>query len=336
MAAVGPNGQWNPQAPAKRVTPTGLASDARDLTTRELVAALARRNLRGTEGTIRADAARHLLGPRMPGYDGVGRGHRTRWSSMAVRRAFYVARLRAHGVDGRVIPLLAFVRDGWGWPYVRDVVATAARRSALLDRAHMNQPGRVRSMDDLIDNAEQAGWSGDPQMAEAGLDFRKALASALWYGKPAPGTSMTPAVLALLKPLGAAGFLEASEVEGTRSALEALAARRAAVGLSAEELVPWLVSRSDDEVEAGRQALRALLHAARTIQVRVQRFKGSAIGRSTNPMTLCGDPDVRLWLRSQPGRPTPASTLALAIAQGIFMGHVMHHGPATPSSVGGT
>lgn len=92
------------------------------LTTTEAVAYLRQLGLPANEATLRADAHRGLVSPTMPALDPLGRGTRARWTAASLRRLEYLGRLRRRGVNGRVLPLLAFVYDGWGWEHVLPAV----------------------------------------------------------------------------------------------------------------------------------------------------------------------------------------------------------------------
>src|SRR4051794_26911641 len=61
------------------------------------------------------DIHKGWLSPSMPEHSRSGKGRTAQWSPPAVRRAVYMARLRKRGVNGRVLPLLLWMRDGWGW-----------------------------------------------------------------------------------------------------------------------------------------------------------------------------------------------------------------------------
>src|SRR5690242_18725194 len=99
-----------------------------DLSTNEVVGRLRRVGLAATAVGLRSDVHRQLVSPGMPAAESSGRGRTARWTPMAVRRAEYLGRLRRRGVSGRVLPLLAFVYDGWGWEHIRGAIGAAVQQ----------------------------------------------------------------------------------------------------------------------------------------------------------------------------------------------------------------
>lgn len=296
-----------------------LAASPDGLTTAELVDALRRRGLHASPEGLRLDAHRGLISPRMPGTGGPGRGNPTQWSAMSVRRAVLTARLRRRGVNGHVLPLLLFLFDGWGWAAILPAVQEAATKAWELDRRHLNRPTRVRSRDDVIDNAERLGeWSERPDW-EAVRSFRTWLHTAVWTGAPEPGSSIVPILTTTLaEALGLA--LDPQERAAAAALARGYEQRRAALGLATADLPAWLEMLDAATVERGRVLFWDFARLMRL----VQRLT-DPIGGGGNPLTLGGTPPAELAadLRAQPGRLTPAQVLGVCIAQAMVMAALM-------------
>ncbi len=289
----------------------------RGLSTAGLVARLHRSGLKGTAGTLRADVHRGLLSQGMPDDLGPGRGRNAVWTAAAVRRALFVARLRRLGVDGRVLPLLAFIRDGWGWATILPKVQRAAARSWELDRRSLNRPTRVQAVVDLLDNADTGRADSGPfDWTTETLPARQFLATAVWTGRPAAGTTMIPASLALLRTVAGSAELD---VGGMTAAGEAIEARRRELALPARDVPTWLAALDPAAVARGRRVFRAQAQAYRRL-VRQQGRTGSA-----NPLSMFGESRRGLarWLRQQKGRPTASLLLAGRISEAMFAGALL-------------
>jgi hypothetical protein len=291
------------------------------LTTAELADLLQGFGFRASEESLRQDVHRKLISPLMPSGEVLGRGVPARWSAMAVRRALYMARLRkprvnGHGVNGHVLPLLLFLRDGWGWKHILPRLMAATARSWELDRRYLNRPWKVQTDADLLSNAEADGpWQQLPQ-AEAFLLFRQWLWSMLWYGEPASGTMAVPAMLETLPAV-----LDVEVRPRERVELEVLARgweqKRAALNLAAKNLPAWLLTLDSVAVERGRRCFCRYTRELRREKQKELRGKHGG----TNPLTLGGmsPSEIAADLRKYRGRLTAANMLACAIAQAMVI-----------------
>lgn len=289
----------------------------RDLSTAGVVGRLQRSGLRATAGSLRADVHRGLLTPGMPDAVGPGRGRNSVWTPMAVRRALYIARLRHRGVNGRVLPLLAFIRDGWGWTQIRPTLQNAAAWSWEMDRRTLNRPTRVQAAVDLLDNADTGRPDSGPfDWHTVTLPARQFLATAVWTGRPAEGTTMIPAALALTRTVMGSAALDIVQMTAVGEAMEA---RRRELGLAARDLPAWLATLDLAAVARGRRVLRAQLEGYR----RVIRMAGRS--GSTNPLTMFGETRIGLEqsLRQRSGRPTASLFLAGKIAEAMVAGALL-------------
>lgn len=233
---------------------------------------------------------------------------------MAVRRALYIARLRRRGVNGGVLPLLAFIRDGWGWTRILPVLQHAAAWTWEMDRRTLNRPTRVHAVVDLLDNADTRETDSGPfDWRTEVLPARQFLATAVWTGRPAEGTTMVPAALALTRTVVGSAAIDIAQMTAVGEAIEA---RRSELGLASRDLPAWLATLDPSTVAQGRRVLRGQLGEYRRV-VRAQREGGSS-----NPLTMFGETRIGLerWLRQQPGRPTASLVLAGRIAEAMFAG----------------
>jgi hypothetical protein len=294
------------------------------LSTHELVLLLRRLGLAGSAGSLRVDVHRGLLTPTIAASHRSGRGVPARWTRRAVRRAVYIARLRRLGVDGRAIPLLAFLRDGWGWDHIQRHVGDAVRRGAAIDRRHVNRPSPIRSENDLIDNLEQFDWTGPDDQRSAALAFRKWLVSMVYQGAPVPGADPVPYVKALMADLVAAGILPPVEdTEEAAAALRIIAQKRVDLNLSSAAVPAWLETLDPDDVERGRRATRKLIWAVRIPMHRSLRLaRAKTHPGSSNLLSFFGTKQLARWLRTQTGRPTPRLLLSELIATGMLVGRL--------------
>lgn len=293
------------------------------LSTDELVMRMRASGLDASRESLRKDVERGLLSPRMPSTETPGRGTPARWSPMSVRRARRMARLRKHGVNGHVLPLLLFLDDGWGWAQILPDLQAAAAKSWALDRAQMNQPTRVKTAADLRDNAQQTEeWAGDPRQP-AIADFRTWRSEQAWFGQASGASSPVPFLVDVVPSmLGRERSAEQRETELARAA--ALVQWRAALHLPGADVGAWLARLDPAAVERGRVLFWQGVQAMRRLR-RTAGLPGS------NPLTLGGlsPAELAAFLRGSPGRFTPAQVLGGCIAQAMATGVGMAEmGPA--------
>ena len=289
----------------------------RDPSTAGLVARLQRSGLQATAGSLRADVHRGLLSPGMPDDLGPGRGCRAVWTPMAVRRALYLARLRHLGVNGRVLPLLAFIRDGWGWTQILPTLQHAAARSWEMERRSLNRPTRVQAVVDLLDNVDPGRSDSGPfDWHTETLPARQFVATAVWTGRPAAGTTMIPAAIALTRTVTGSAELDVVLMTALGEAIEA---RRRELGLASRDRPAWLATLDPTAVARGRRILRAQLGAFR----RAVRLRGKT--GSANPLTMFGESRIGLEqrLRQETGRPTASLFLADRIGEAMCAGALL-------------
>lgn len=233
---------------------------------------------------------------------------------MAVRRALYLARLRRLGVDGRVIPLLAFLRDGWGWRYLAPGIAVAAARVAEIDRRSL-RPSRIHIPADLEDVAAQPPSEEEPAYTGALFEGRLNVLSSVLYGRPYPGTSIAPYVRELVALLPEMGIpVDPREVDEGERLGERMSEIRREWGLTPREVAAWIRDAGDNAAERGRLFLRGLVRAMR------QLYRRPDVRSSSNPMSWFGTPrhELREILRHETGRPTISQTLASAIVWATY------------------
>jgi hypothetical protein len=276
-------------------------------TTAELARRLRNLGYRTTAAQLRQDVLHNLVSPAMPEDRRPGRGRLALWSPAAVRRCLYVARLRKAGADGRIIPLLSFLRDGWGWAHIRGAVINAATKAVEVDRRQVARMGRFtepRGLMELVDTGQHDGpldWKTEI------LPVRQYLATASQFGKAAENTSTVHGMAALFDSLGI------STSQGQREKARELEDRRRESGLPAEQLPQWLSHAEDPLAQLGRAVF--LQQGAD-----FRKFARAHKLPNSNPlMLLCGSKsELREMLRSQTGRLTPAQFLAAWIGQCIF------------------
>lgn len=210
------------------------------ISTAELVGHLGRLGLRVTAESLRADVHRGLVSPLMPEVVTSGRGSPARWTPQAARRAEYIARLRARGVNGHVLPLLAFVYDGWGWQWILPALQASARKGWEIDRRSLSRAGRVRTEADLVLNVDTGAPEGSAlDWASELRPARIALVTGAWSGAPAAGSSVVPFVEALARQIPA--LEQGSEARAEREVLgKAIEAARRSRPLAARDFPEWL------------------------------------------------------------------------------------------------
>jgi hypothetical protein len=218
-----------------------------------------------------------------------------------------MARLRKREVNGHVLPLLLFLRDGWGWEQILPTLVDGVKRSWAIDRPALNQPSRVQTVEDLIDNAQQGEeWCKLPH-PQAVRSARTWLHSLIWYGEPAAGSTMAPFVTQTVPDVlnVRLGPQEKIKLEELAHHIEE---KRADLHLSAHDLADWVTTLDATSVERGRLWFRQGIHI-----LRQQSQDGG------NPLTLGGKSraEITVDLRAQRGRPTAAHLLGWCIVQAM-------------------
>ncbi len=250
----------------------------------------------------------------MPRGRRLGRGRDAAWTTFAIRRAEYLARLRSRGVNGQVLPLLAFVADGWGWPEVLPRLQLAAKKGWEIDRRSLTRRGRVKTQRDLMLNVDTGAPDDSPlDWRGALLPAREAVVTGVWFGAPADDRSVVPFARALAHLIPG---LSASPVDdGLIVELGAkIEGRRRARPLSAAEVPAWLETLSASDITRGWLVLHGLLLGFR----RILRALGQ---QSANPLNLYGESPaaVAAFLRRQTGRPSASLALGGVIVQAMYL-----------------
>lgn len=304
---------------------SGNADKAGDPTTMALVQRLRRCGLHVSEESLWIDRHRGLISPLMPAEEGPGRGVSARWQPMSVRRVFYMARLRRRRVNGHVLPLLLFLRDGWGWRRIQPTISEAARKAWEVDRRYLNSPARIHEglsptqarNNVLMNTSEAKRWREANPPEDVGL-ARKWLDTMRYFGEAAPGTSLVPFFTHTVpKVLGLTlGPQQREEVALLTRQMEE---RRAGLNLSAADVPDWLATLPEATVEQGRIIFLG--------QVRLLRRHAQQEGNTaspcggSNPLTFggCKPTKIAQELRKSPGRVTPAQLLGCMIAQAMVI-----------------
>ncbi len=272
-------------------------------TTEEVLGCLQRRGLEVTRNMLGQDVkARYLpklvMDPR--GVDGIGRW----WTPAAVEQAVYLYRLRRLGVQGPLLRVLLFLRDGWGWEDVQPVCVAALRKLMRVQGRKVTERLRAPNPTNLDFLADE--------FAEE--EFRTAAhARFIWgtgfFGEPLPGGSLQGLFTDFRQVYG---LPAAPEVDQMAEQLIA------SLGLSWEGALAAVEAADVATAEAARQAVLAMLRQLRRHQQRYQRQHGIR-GRSTNPLTLfgCSREQLQQMLRALPGRITAAQLLASLLVIGL-------------------
>ncbi len=117
--------------------------------TRELLAKLA------FFGATEQDLKNEVFQDNLPGpKDGL-------WSPIAARRAQRLFRLRHIGLRGKMLKLLLFIADGWGWDGIRDTCVTGLERIAALSLNGVERYARAKgdlsfSVEDIAEHQHRA------------------------------------------------------------------------------------------------------------------------------------------------------------------------------------
>lgn len=292
-------------------------------TTPEMLALLRRLGLRVSPEQLRIDVHRGLLSPVMPDTHHPARGTVARWTHMGERRAVYLYRLRKLGVNGRALPLLLWLRDGWGWEHILPTLQDAIRRVADAELKALNKPNRARSMPSLLDNVKQDETWRDYPHPDAVLSWREWLRSLLVFGRPAPGTSPVDFITQSLPDLLGLEITLQQQAQWQQLARMDQQSREA-MGVPLRGMPDWLATLDSAAVEKGRRFFLVGLRELRrhSWQHRADFFRDNPTATSTNPLTLGGlpAPEITALFRQSPGRITAAQGLAACIVQSMTAG----------------
>lgn len=99
------------------------------------------------------DVRHHYLPPPDSDIHESGRGRGGRYKPFAVRRARMLCRLRKLKCDPRTIRLVLFLKDGWGWEYIRDDCLTSTAKVVGLSLNGLKRYAPSGDVDDFaVDN----------------------------------------------------------------------------------------------------------------------------------------------------------------------------------------
>ncbi len=321
----------------------------RGITTVELVAALARRGIAATAIGLRQDIHRGLVSPEQPEAHRPRPGYVVRWTPAAVRRVIYMSRLRQRAVNGHVLPLLLWLRDGWGWERIRPAVAAAARRAMDEDFRHVKGPRKLLTEPAVLHSIEaQTRYRFAAQSdidLDAAIAFRQKQATETLFG--IPSTSVTdydlPRSVLLLQALGADTVSSwfgaddpAAAVAGGHGnelslVLELFEESLAGLAPTRRTIESWLSSLDAVMVERGRHflirhfaELRCALWRIEPADMRRQQRAVGAWARRGGPLTLFGEthPAIDRFFYTN-GRWSAAGFLASGIACTMIAAHAM-------------
>lgn len=279
--------------------------DERAITTDDVLGRLERRGLRVTRSMLAQDVrADYLpaptLAPRGP-RQGVGR----HWPQWAVWRAVYLYRLRKRGVQGDLLRMLLYLRDGWGWEQVQPLCLTGLEKALRAQgrgiTSRVRRPAPTPTNLDFLADKLAADESTSPTLARF-----------IWgmglFGQPLPDGSLLP-------------FFEAFRTEfGVGSAEHGRVVEQhlAHSGLTWARVLDLVRAADATQADAARRWFLASMRSFRGVYHGYLQLHGHR-GQSANPLTLCGLPRVSVQetFRSLPGRPTAAQLLAAQL--GVFL-----------------
>lgn len=274
--------------------------DGSGITTNELLRRLHARGLEVTRNMLGQDVQAGylpslLMDPR--GRGGIGRF----WSPFAAERAVYLYRLRRRGVQGDLLRVLLFLRDGWGWEGVRPICERGMQKVLAAQTSPVRKHLRTVTPESLSFITEDAA---------EGMFQSNVLARFVWgmnfFGQPSLGGSLQP-FLAVFRTVYDLDVPESVDLEAEQLVRDS--------GLSNERLMATIQSADAEQVERARLRFGHLLRWFRSLQQAFLTNSGER-GFSSNPLTLCGKSKVELQEmgRSLPGRITPSQMLASVFA----------------------
>jgi hypothetical protein len=294
------------------------ASKDGTLTTAQLLQRLARRGLSVTTAMLGADVHDHYLPkPEIVG-GGPGGGTHGEWPFWALERATRLYQLRRRGVQGMTLRLLLFIRDGWGWSYVKPAVLDAFRKGIRATqtglRETLHKPQSPADVQHALDDAAEAqrkriiAHLGESEASE--MRVNPETMAFIWglglYGTPLQGGSLR-SLTPMFKALNPTWSDEAVE-EGRALVEQTFAAEH----LTFEKQLMIVNEIDDVTAQAAIPAAKEHIRAWRAVVHRAARDEGRP-GHSTNLFTFCGKwkeaSDSDFW-SGLPQRMTPTQMLA--------------------------
>lgn len=211
------------------------------------------------------------------------------WSPFAVRRAKRLYRLRHRGTHGKMLKILLFIGDGWGWEGIRDHCATGLERTLALslngvERYAKTKGGLDFAVDDIAEHQHKALISkvGDrPDLQPTSSETTAYYIGMLRDGAPLKDGSPSR----IIRPIVKTAFPKISEeLADLLVLLFDLLARL--IDIRASTLVARLREATASEIEHGRLSLRENL---RFIRLLVRRMAGNhRNNHSFNLLTFFG------------------------------------------------
>jgi hypothetical protein len=280
------------------------------LTTEQLTCRLNRAGLAVTTNMLKQDVRDGYLAHRVDSQDADGvRG----WDTGAIRRAFYLYRLRKLGLKGDILRFFLFLRDGYGWERLKQVSLEGIRKAVQTDESYVRR--RTRHITPTGLNTLMEDLTAEAQISEP-------LARHVWglglFGKPLPGGSVRPLFERLASTFDVA--VDAGDITLVEN-------RVVEAGLMWKDYEPIVLQADELTVEMARLAFWSQVHLWRRMFVRFFR-KASPTERrgfSTNLLGLFGMPqdEFSSYLRKQLRRPTLAQLIGCLFGGAIISCHVL-------------
>ena len=283
----------------------------------ELLLQLRRAGIEVNTSMIHEDVRRGYLPPPRIQPRSPIRGRSGKWDRIAVRRAFYLYRLRERGARGDVLRILLFLRDGWGWERIQPICLIGLRKVIGVPQSqikdHIYSPITPEILEFYVDDISKDAMI---QHVELGR-FVFGMGT---FGKPSEGGSLGPLWRLLSEEL--AFTLPYS--------VELIEQRIIDAGLTWEDMIRELEGANAEQVERAREGCLGLVQFMRIL------INNSCLQTGIHPcwsnvLTLGGKSTKALTpnFRTLPGRITPGQLLGAMIGIGVVAARVF---PDLPSA----
>ncbi len=269
--------------------------------TDEVLLQLSAVGLKVSRNMLRQDVkAGYLPAPRR-----VSRGYRKGVGSLlegwAARRAIYLYRLRRKGLQGSLLKVFLFLRDGWGWESIRPLCVTglkkAVRAQKVPVRQHLRGQPTPESLEFLMEDLTNVYQA---------IDLVKLVLGMGYFGSPLPGGTFQPLVEGIQKVYGVA-FEPIGLAKMEQAYFDS--------GLTWDQIIQLVNNADDAQAEKARMIFKSFVSWLRCLQQDYYAKQGIS-HQSTNPLTSCGRSSKELadGFRAFPGaRLTTAQALAALI-----------------------